>query len=239
MIGLGTLVDCLALICGGFLGMFFQRLISDKIQKAAMQAIGLGALFLGISGTLNKMLIIKNGQFQTQDEMMLIVTLALGTMVGEAIDIDGWFQKLSSWLYRYAGQNKQGSRFTEGFLAASLTSCIGAMAIVGSLQDGLAHDPSLLFSKAVIDLIVNMLYAASFGLGPVFAFVPVLCYQGALTLLASLLKPLLTQAALNGLTLVGSTLIFVIGLNLLLKQQIKVANMLPALLFVPLYVVLV
>ena len=170
---------------------------------------------------------------------MLIVTLALGTMVGEAIDIDGWFQKLSSWLYRYAGQNKQGSRFTEGFLAASLTSCIGAMAIVGSLQDGLAHDPSLLFSKAVIDLIVNMLYAASFGLGPVFAFVPVLCYQGALTLLASLLKPLLTQAALNGLTLVGSTLIFVIGLNLLLKQQIKVANMLPALLFVPLYVVLV
>lgn len=237
MVGIGTIINTFAVILGGILGYVFQRLIPTKIQNTVLKAIGLGVIFIGISGTLSKMLVISQNHISTTGEIMLILSLALGTIVGELIDIDQKFINLGNFLQsKFSKENN--SKFSEGFILSSLTVCVGAMAIVGSLQDGLNHDPSILITKSLIDFIVVLLFATTYGIGCSFAALPVFIFEGGITLLAVFIKPLMTTEMLNAISLVGNSLIVLIGVNMLLNQKIKVSNMLPALIITVIYIVL-
>ncbi|GAJ26384.1 hypothetical protein JCM15457_1308 [Liquorilactobacillus sucicola DSM 21376 = JCM 15457] len=235
MVGIGTLVNASAIAFGGIIGYSFQRLIPIKVQKTVLQAIGLGIIFIGFSGTLGKMLVIKNNELTVTGAIMLIVSLSAGAIIGELIDIDAWLNKLGAALARRFSRG-QSSKFSEGFIISTLTVCIGAMAVVGALQDGLNHDPSILFTKSTIDFITVLLLASSYGIGVSFAALPVLLFEGGLTLLATVIKAFLTTDMLTGISLVGNTLIALIGINMLLDSKIKIANMLPSLVVVILYV---
>ncbi|KRL37620.1 DUF554 domain-containing protein [Liquorilactobacillus uvarum] len=235
MVGIGTLVNASAIIVGGIIGYLFQRIIPMKIQKTVLQAIGLGIIFIGFSGTLSKMLVIKNNAITVIGAIMLVISLAAGTIIGELIDIDAWLNKLGALLAQRFSRG-QNSKFSEGFVISTLTVCIGAMAVVGALQDGLNHDPSILFTKSSIDFIIVLLLASSYGIGCSFSAFPVLCFEGGITLLATFIKSFLTADMLTGISLVGNTLIALIGINMLLESKIKIANMLPSLVVVIFYV---
>ena len=166
--------------------------------------------------------------------MMMIGSLAIGTVVGELLDLDGWMHRFGVCLQKKTG-NGSDSHFIEGFVSASLTVCIGAMAIVGAIADGIDGNHSVLFAKAVLDLIIVMVMSASLGKGCLFSFIPVVILQGSVTLLAKLIAPLITTAALNNISYVGSVLIFCVGVNLVFDSKIRVANILPAILVAALW----
>lgn len=183
------------------------------------------------------MLVIHGTHIGTQGTLMATISLALGTLVGELVDIDAQFVRLGKWLRRKVGSSND-SRFVDGFVTASLTVCVGAMAIIGPIQDAMLHDPNMLFTKAVLDGVIIAIFTAAFGLGALFSALPVFVFQMAVTLLAALIAPLLSTAMTNGISLVGSMMIFCIGINLLFDLKIRVANMLPSLLIVVAYVAL-
>ena len=234
MAGLGTLVNALAIIAGGIVGMVFGKKIPERMQETLLKVNGTAVLFIGIGGVMSKMLTIKAGVVNTQGSMMMIGSLAIGTVVGELLDLDGWMHRFGVCLQKKTG-NGSDSHFIEGFVSASLTVCIGAMAIVGAIADGINGNHSVLFAKAVLDLIIVMVMSASLGKGCLFSFVPVVILQGSVTLLAKLIAPLITTAALNNISYVGSVLIFCVGVNLVFDSKIRVANILPAILVAALW----
>ncbi|MDD6458914.1 MAG: DUF554 domain-containing protein [Lactimicrobium massiliense] len=234
MAGLGTLINALAIIAGGIIGMVFGKKIPERMQETLLKVNGTAVLFIGIGGVMSKMLTIKDGVVNTQGSMMMIGSLAIGTVVGELLDLDGWMHRFGVCLQKKTG-NGSDSHFIEGFVSASLTVCIGAMAIVGAIADGINGNHSVLFAKAVLDLIIVMVMSASLGKGCLFSFVPVVILQGSVTLLAKLIAPLITTAALNHISYVGSVLIFCVGVNLVFDSKIRVANILPAILVAALW----
>lgn len=234
MAGLGTLINALAIIAGGIIGMVFGKKIPERMQETLLKANGVAVLFIGIGGVMSKMLIIKDGAVDTQGTMMMIGSLAIGTVVGELLDLDGGMNRFGVYLQNKTG-NGSDSHFIEGFVSASLTVCIGAMAIVGAIADGIDGNHSVLFAKAVLDLIIVMVMSASLGKGCLFSFIPVVILQGSVTLLAKLIAPLITTAALANISYVGSVLIFCVGLNLVFDSKIRVANILPAILVAALW----
>lgn len=234
MAGLGTLINALAIIAGGIIGMVFGKKIPERMQETLLKVNGTAVLFIGIGGAMSKMLTIKDGVVNTQGSMMMIGSLAIGTVVGELLDLDGWMHRFGVCLQKKTG-NGSDSHFIEGFVSASLTVCIGAMAIVGAIADGIDGNHSVLFAKAVLDLIIVMVMSASLGKGCLFSFVPVVILQGSVTLLAKLIAPLITTAALNHISYVGSVLIFCVGVNLVFDSKIRVANILPAILVAALW----
>lgn len=161
--------------------------------------------------------------------MLAVLSLAAGALLGEWINLERRFEQLGLWLKKKTGSEKD-SRFMQGFLTASLTICIGAMAIVGALQDGLSADPSLLITKAVLDCLIIMIFTSAFGKGAVFSVIPLVFFQGSITILAQFIAPLLTKQMLDNLSMIGSMLIFCVGINLMFNTKIRVANLLPALL---------
>ena len=158
----------------------------------------------------------------------MIAALGIGAVVGEFIDLEGKIEKFGEWLKRKTG-NSGDAGFVGAFVTASLTVCIGAMAIVGSIEDGAAGNHSILFAKAVLDMVIIMVMAASLGKGCIFSAIPVGILQGTVTALAVLIRPYITDAAMNNLSLVGSVLIFCVGVNLFWGKKIRVANLLPSL----------
>ena len=234
MAGLGTLINALAIIAGGIIGMVFGKKIPERMQETLLKVNGTAVLFIGIGGAMSKMLTIKDGVVNTQGSMMMIGSLAIGTVAGELLDLDGWMHRFGVCLQKKTG-NGSDSHFIEGFVSASLTVCIGAMAIVGAIADGIDGNHSILFAKAVLDLIIVMVMSASLGKGCLFSFVPVVILQGSVTLLAKLIAPLITTAALNNISYVGSVLIFCVGVNLVFDSKIRVANILPAILVAALW----
>ncbi|CYV25911.1 membrane protein [Streptococcus suis] len=170
---------------------------------------------------------VVDGQLKSQNSMLLVLSLALGTLIGEVLHIEGWFERLGIWLREKSG-NGQDSQFLDAFLTASLTVCIGAMAIIGSIQDGLTGDYTLLAIKSILDFIIIFIMTASLGKGAGFSAVPVFLFQGSVTLLARLIEPLMTDQALANLSFIGSALIFCVGVNIIWDKKIRVANMLPA-----------
>ena len=234
MAGLGTLINALAIIAGGIIGMVFGKKIPERMQETLLKVNGTAVLFIGIGGAMSKMLTIKDGVVNTQGSMMMIGSLAIGTVAGELLDLDGWMHRFGVCLQKKTG-NGSDSHFIEGFVSASLTVCIGAMAIVGAIADGIDGNHSVLFAKAVLDLIIVMVMSASLGKGCLFSFVPVVILQGSVTLLAKLIAPLITTAALNNISYVGSVLIFCVGVNLVFDSKIRVANILPAILVAALW----
>ncbi len=227
MIGLGTILNTLAILAGGLLGASFGRFLSESAQDTLTKICGVSTLFIAISGALEEMLVIQGGTITSRGSMLLIGCLAVGAMIGELLDLEGSFETFGQWLKIKSG-NARDKRFVDAFVTASLTVCIGAMAVVGSIQDGLLGDYSVLATKAVLDLIIIMVMSSSMGKGAVFSAVPVAIFQGSITLLSGFLRPVMGEAALSNLSLVGNALIFCVGINLVWGRQIKVANLLPA-----------
>ena len=227
MPGMGTIINTAAIVLGGFFGGLFGRFLSDSAQDTLTKVCGVSTLFIALSGALEGMLTVENGVIVSGGSMLIIGCLAIGAFVGELLNIEGGFERFGQWLKIKTG-NAKDKGFVDAFVTASLTVCIGAMAIVGSIQDGIQGDYSILATKAVLDLIIIMVMTCSMGRGCVFSAIPVAVFQGSITALAGLVKPLMTDAALDNLSLVGNVLIFCVGVNLVWGKKIKVANLLPA-----------
>ena len=230
MAGLGTIINTLAILAGGILGMVFGRFFKESVQDALCKTCGVCTLFLGIAGALEGMLTVEGTGVVSGGTMLIIGCLALGSLVGELLDLEGAFERFGQWLKIKTG-NAKDKGFVDAFVTASLTVCIGAMAIVGSIQDGILGDYSILAAKAVLDLIIILVMTCSMGKGCIFSAIPVAVFQGSITALAGLIRPLMTEAALGNLSMIGSILIFCVGVNLVWGKKLKVANMLPAVIF--------
>lgn len=229
MIGLGTIVNVAAVLIGGGLGLLVRGGIPKRVEKILMQALGLSTIVVGLSGTLKEMLVIKDGVLSVQGTMLLILSLVLGGLIGELCRIEHHMERLGDFVKKKVGAEKD-AHFTEGFVTATLTICVGAMAIVGSLQDGLTGDASTLYVKSLLDGVLLFVMASVLGVGSLFSALPLGLYQGGITLCAAFAAPLMSERLISNLGLVGSVLIAVIGYNLAIKKQFSPANMLPALL---------
>ena len=227
MIGLGTIINCGSVLAGASAGMLLKTGLSQRFAGALLQGIGLCTMFIGIGGARSGLLTLENGQLATQHTMLLILSLALGALIGEALNLEKHLEDFGGvWQNRL--KSSGDSHFVEGFVSFSLLICIGAMAIVGSLQDGLSGDASLLIAKAIIDGIAAVVFAASLGKGVFLSVLPLGVYQGGLTLLARCIRPWMTDELIAQMSCVGSVLIFAVSLNMIRQDKIKVGNLLPA-----------
>lgn len=229
MIGLGTIVNAAAVIMGGLLGMLLKNGVAKRFEKILMQALGLSTIFIGAGGVFQYMLVMENGQFTTRGTILLIFSLVLGCILGQLLNIEAKMEKLGVKLKAAVGRQND-SRFVEGFVNASLIACVGAMAIVGAMQDGLSGDSSMLIAKSLLDFALVAILASSYGVGAAFSAIPIFVYQGMITVIAALFGAVISDALIEELSFVGSALIFCVGVNLVREKTFKVANMLPALL---------
>ncbi len=237
MIGLGTIINVAAIIAGGLIGLIGGKWLSERCQETILRGMGVCVIVVGLAGVMEKMLVIRDGALSTAGTLMLIISVALGGLTGELLNLDGKMERFGAWLREKSG-NGRDARFLDAFITATMTVCIGAMAIVGSVEDGIHGDITILAAKALMDFVIILVMASSMGKGCVFSAIPVGILQGTVTLLARLVQPLLTAAALANLSLVGSALILCVGLNLIWKNTIRVANLLPSLIFAVAYALL-
>ena len=229
MIGLGTIINAGAIVVGGLLGLLLKNALPQRISDTLTKAIGICVLFIGLSGALQNMFTIEDGALSVGGTMMTIFSFIGGSILGGALDLEGRLERFGVWLRKRAGADGD-SGFLNAFLTASLTVCIGAMAIIGALNDGLRGDASVLYIKSLLDGISSVVLGATLGPGVIFAALPVLVYQGAISLLAGALEPFLAGELLGQICGVGYCLVLCIGINFLGMTKIKTANMLPALL---------
>ena len=229
MIGLGTLINTGAIVAGGFIGLFAGKLFREAQQASIGKACGVSTMFIAIAGAMSGMLKLQEGALTSGRSMLVVLCLALGTVLGELLGIEDAFERFGEWLKKKTGNEGDGG-FVNAFVTASLTVSIGAMAIVGSIQDGVMGDYSTLAVKAVLDFIIVLVMASSMGRGCAFSAIPVFVFEGGMTLLARLIAPVMTEEAIGNLSLIGSVLIFCVGVNLVWGKQLRVANMLPAVL---------
>lgn len=217
---LGTIVNVAAVILGSLIGIIIKKGIKDEYKKVVMDSVGLTVIIIGLMGAI-----------KSENIVLIIISTVIGSIIGEAIGIE---RKLDILGNRLESSLSQGdSNFSKGFVTASLIYCIGAMAIVGSLESGISGNHSTLFAKSIIDGVTSIIFASSLGIGVAFSALTVLLYQGTITLLASSIKVFLTPEAILEMSAVGGILIIAIGINILEMKKIKVGNMLPAI-FIPL-----
>lgn len=227
MFGLGTIINSAAIVLGGILGMIFGRFIGESTRDGLCKACGITVVFIGTAGALKGMFSVVDGRITYGGDFLIIAALGLGALIGEIINIEGGFERFGEWLKRKTRSEGDGN-FIDGFVSASFTVCIGAMAIVGSINDALYGDITVLVTKSVLDCIIIMTMAASLGKGTIFSAIPVFILQGSVTALSVLIKPIMTETALLYLSVVGNILIFCVGINLVFGKKIKVANLLPS-----------
>ena len=237
MIGLGTIINVAAIIAGGVIGIVGGKWLSERCQETLIRAMGICVRVVGLAGALEKMLSVDGGKLTSGGTMMLVISMAIGALVGEVLDLDRRMEGFGRWLREKSGNGKD-NLFLDAFITATMTVCIGAMAIVGAVEDGINGNYTILAAKALMDFVIILVMASSMGKGCIFSAVPVGIFQGSVTLLARLVEPLLTAAALDNLSLVGSVLIFCVGINLIWKNTIRVANLLPALIVAIAYALL-
>jgi uncharacterized membrane protein YqgA involved in biofilm formation len=218
---IGTLVNSAAIIAGGAVGLLLKKGIKDSYKTTVMQAISLTVILIGIRSALN-----------ATDLLGVIVCMAAGSLLGEAMKIENRLEALGAYAEKHFSRSSNGG-FSKGFVSASLVFCVGSMAIVGALESGLAGNHDTLFAKSLLDGITSVVFASTFGSGVIFSALPVLVYQGAITVGASLLKPFLTPGVIAQMSGVGGLLIAAIGINMLRLAHIRIGNMLPAI-FLPL-----
>lgn len=234
--GIGVLTNIFGIIFGGIIGLGFGRLISERFQKTLTMACAVAVIFLGLTGTVKEMLSITvNGTLELTGTYRMLASLIGGALVGELINIEDRMEHFGIWLKEKTGSGGD-ARFVDGFVTASLTVCIGGMAVIGSIDDRLLADPSILFAKTVLDAVIVMIMTASLGKGCIFSALSVGIFQGAIFFAAGFLKPFMTQEALSALSAVGDILIFCVGTNLFGLPHIRVANLLPALVIAVLWV---
>ena len=227
----GTIVNAAAVLCGGAVGLLVKKGIKPELSDGCMKIVGLCTLLIGLTNTLSYMLSInEDGVLEAQGSLLLLVSLVSGTLLGELLHIEDGITRLSGW----AERRFRLDGFAKGFVSASLLFCVGAMAIMGAFNDGLYHDPSLLYVKSMMDGISAFFLASALGVGVLASALPLFLYQGGLTLAAGLLAPLLETHAssMDALCMVGFVMIIAIGLNLMGLTKFKTANMLPALVIV-------
>ena len=223
---MGTLMNVGLIAVGSLLGWLLKKRLSTKVTSMLSMALGVGVLLVGLSNTLVEMIDIEAGKLMTKNGLFLIVSLVVGGLIGTLLHLH---ERLESF------EKKLANRFpnkpvTQGFIEASILYCVGAMAILGAFADGIHQDYSILLTKGIMDGISSLILVTTLGFGVFFSIVPVLLYQGALTLLAGSLAPFVTPAFTNLFSLVGFSLVFCIGLNMLQITKIKIVNLLPALL---------
>lgn len=228
MVGLGTIINTAAIVAGGVLGKLFGRFLSESAQESLTRVCGVSTLFIAIAGALEGMMKVQGDSLVSGQSLLIICCLALGALIGEMLGIEDGLKRFGEWLKRKTG-NERDAGFVNAFVTTSLTVCVGAMAIVGAIEDGINGDYSILATKAVLDLIIVIVMTGSMGKGSAFSAIPVAILQGSVTALAGLLRPVMTAQALANLSLIGSVLIFCVGVNLVWDRGLKVANMLPAL----------
>ena len=231
MIGLGTLGNIALILIGATIGMIIKGSLKQRFQETIMSGLGLAVMFIGISGALEGLLVITDGKIVSTNIMLMIVSLAIGGFIGEAINIEAGLDRIGEWLKLKLKVNKEKDKgFVEGFVNSSLLFCVGAMAIIGSLRDGLSADSSMLLAKGIIDGVVAIFFASTLGIGVFFSVIPVGIYQGIITLAAGFVEPFLSERLISNLSFVGSILIFAIGINMIFGKKIKTGNLLPAIL---------
>jgi len=214
----GALINAAAVLSGGIIGLLFKGRIPEKFTKNIIRAIALCVCIIGIAGAIK-------GDF-----MLLVVSLALGTFIGELFRIEDGLNRSGRWLQKKLSREDENSAFSEGFVAATLLFCVGAMAVVGSIESGLGNNRSIIFTKSILDGVTAMVLASTLGLGVLFSAAAILLYQGGIEFFAGYLQNVLTDALITQISAVGGVMILGIGLNMLLNAKIRVANLLPGLL---------
>jgi uncharacterized membrane protein YqgA involved in biofilm formation len=217
---LGPVVNAAAIVFGALIGKFLIRGIPERFEEIVRKAIGLAVLYIGIKGTL-----------ENQHVMLLIFCMLIGSLIGEALDIDGAMKRLSALAEKKMGFSDP--QFSAGFVNASILYCTGSMAIIGAMNSGLLGDHEMLFAKSILDGVMAIVFASTLsGAGVALSAIPVLLYEGGIALAAGIMKQVMTAQIITEMSAVGSLLIAAIGLNFLISRQIKVANMIPAI-FLP------
>jgi uncharacterized membrane protein YqgA involved in biofilm formation len=220
VIGMGTLVNAGTVIVGGALGSLVIPRVPDHVRKSTMQALGLGTMLIGLQMA-----------WATQKMLLVLISLAVGTIAGELLRLDDRLQGLAAKLERWPWIAQRGG-FARAFVQTTLLFCVGAMTITGALQDGLSGDPSILYAKAVLDGVGAVMFGSVMGPGVMLAAIPILLYQGALTLGASWISLVLTEPMIREVGATGGLLVLGLGLNLVGAAEVRVANLLPALVIV-------
>lgn len=220
---LATIINAALVLLGSVIGLLFKNRISRRVTDTITQGLVLCVIFIGTTSAI-----------KTADSLCMILSMVFGILVGELVDIEKRLDQMGEFLRSKLHQEGDGGRFTEGFVTASLLYCVGSMAVMGALQAGIYGDYSILISKGVLDGITSITFAAAMGMGVAFSALPVLIYQGALTLIFAAMGPVLEEAVVLEMSAVGGAIIFAIGLNMLnlSKVKLKVGNMLPAI-FMP------
>lgn len=219
MAGLGTLANCIAIAIGAVLGLFFKRGLPEKWQETMMSSIALCIVVIGVQMAL-----------KTNNIIIVICSMVLGAILGELLDIEGAVNRLGEYLggMLAGGEASVAGQIALGFVNASILFCSGAMAIVGSIQDGLSADHTTLLAKATLDGIIALVLSANLGVGVAFSALSVGVYQGGITLLAGVVAPFITPLILAELTATGGIMIIAIGTNMLKVTSIRIGNLIPA-----------
>ncbi|MDD2969840.1 MAG: DUF554 domain-containing protein [Lachnospiraceae bacterium] len=219
----GTIVNTIAVIAGAFIGMFLKRGLPERLADTLMKGLGLCTLYLGITGLM-----------KGENSLILILSMVAGTLIGEGLNLEGRINNLGEWLESKFSDPESGkaSSIAEGFVTASLLFCVGAMAIVGSLQSGLTGNHEMIYNKSILDFVAAIIFASTLGIGVAFSAAFVFIYQGSITLLAQWIAPFLTDAAVKEMTCVGSVIILGLALNMLGITKLRIMNYVPAI-FIP------
>jgi uncharacterized membrane protein YqgA involved in biofilm formation len=217
---LGTVVNTFSIIIGSLIGLVFKGSIPEKYSKTIMHGIGLAVILIGLKTALN-----------SDSILIVIISLATGSFLGELFRVEDRLDQLGNWIGRRLSKDSEG--ISKGFVSASLIYCVGAMAIIGSMESGLTGNHQTLFAKSILDGIGSVLFASTLGIGVLFSAVSVFIYQGLLTVTASSIKPFLLPEVVSQMSAVGGLLILAIGIGLLEIKKLKIGNMLPAV-FIPL-----
>lgn len=234
MFGFGTIINTAAVIAGGIAGVVLKKGILENCQKILMQACGIATIFIGVSGALKEMLVINGSSIETKGTFLLILSLVLGGLAGSLLSIEDRLERLGELLKKKLHSEKD-TQFVEGFVTSTLVICIGAMAIVGAIEDGLTGNFSTLTAKAILDFVIVMIFASTLGKGVIFSALPLFLYQGAITILAAVLGDFMSPSLISDISFVGSALIFCVGINIAFGKKFNVGNMLPALLVPVIY----
>ena len=231
LIGLGTIVNTVAIIIGGLIGVMLKKGISDTMKDSVLKTMGICVSFMGIGSFISKFLVVSDNVLITKNFMLVVISLTLGVIVGELIDIEEKFDRFALLLKKIT-KNHNDSNFVDGFITTSIIFCVGAMSILGAIQDGINSDPSILYTKSVLDGVSVIIFSAMYGRGAIFSALSVFIYQGIITLFSFSIHDYVTPKMLDNISLVGSIMIFCIGVNVFANLKIRVGNQLPALIFV-------
>ncbi|MCL2079642.1 MAG: DUF554 domain-containing protein [Oscillospiraceae bacterium] len=232
MIGIGTIVNAATILIGGLAGLILKKYLPKRIAETVMQGVGLAVIIIGISGALSSVFKIVDGGISSDHILLMIISLVIGGLIGELIGIEKRLDSFAVFCESKLKKPGSESTFTQGFVTATLVFCVGSMAIVGSLEDGINKNSDILFAKSTLDAVTAMIFASTLGIGVLFSAIPVGVYQGTITILAISVAPYLSDTLITQMSLIGSVLIMAIGLNMLHISKIKTGNLLPAI-FIP------